>query len=283
MMNNNNDNNKNNYVTPEQVDLSKVTVDQTNKGSLNRERDNIISATIQANDAINEGEAKVVNNAIKIKKRNPILTLLVGLIAIILAGAGAYFGYKLMDDYLKFQDNKTTTTTTTTQVINHVSIYTNNRNKVRKYQNDDTILILTPKISGLLNTYIYLKKNNDGIISQEIGSYNISDEVIDLIGNNGEHHVFVISNKGLVTDGVILNMYDSEMKYFTYSNESTAELLILNATLNSEIAYYVSTSGINGLFKFTETADAISLENGTIFTKNDMNINKNGITLTLNN
>lgn len=276
-------NKQNNYVTPEQVDLSKVEVDQTNKGALNRERDNIISATIQANNAINERDAKVVNNAIKVKKRNPIVTFLIGLIAVALAGGGAYLGYKLMDDYLKSEENKTTTTTTTTQAINHVAVYTNNRNKVRKYQNDDTILILTPKISGLLDTYIYLKKNNDGIISQELGSYNISDEVIELIGNNGEHHVYVISNKGLVTDGVILSMYDSEMKYYTYTNETTAELLVLNATLNSEVAYYVSTNGVNGLFKFTETNDAISLENGKVFTKNGMNIEANGLTLTLNN
>lgn len=282
-MNNNNNNKQNNYVTPEQVDLSKVNVDQTNKGALNRERDNIISATIQANDAINEGEAKIVNNAIKIKKRNPILTFLVGLIAISLAGGGAYLGYKLMDDYLVAQDNKTTTTTTTIQAINHVAVYTNNRNKVRKYQNDDTILILTPKISGLVDTYIYLKKNDEGIISQEVGTYNINEETLDLIGNNGEHHVFVISNKGLVTDGVTLGMYDSEMKYYTYSNETTAELLVLNATLNSEIAYYVSTNGVNGLFKFTETNDTISLDNGSIFTKNGMSIEANGITLNLNN
>lgn len=279
---NNNDNKQNNYVTPEQVDLSKVNVPAGN-GALNRERDNIISATIQANDAINEGEAKVVNNAIKIKKHNPIITFLIALIAISLAGGGAYLGYKLMDDYLVTQENKTTTTTTTTKEVNHVSLYTNNRNKVRKYQNDDTILILTPKISGLVDTYIYLKKNADGILSQEIGTYNINEETLDLIGNNGEHHVFVISNKGLVTDGVILNMYDSEMKYYTYTNESTAELLILNATLNSEIAYYVSTNGINGLFKFTENETSISLENGSIFTKNGLNIEINGLTLSLNN
>lgn len=282
MNNNNSNNNSNNYVTPEQVDLSKVNVGENN-GALNRERDNIISATIQANDAINENQAKVVNNSIKIKKRNPIFTFLVGLIAIMLAGGGAYLGYKLMDDYLKNEENKHTTTTTTTESVNHVALYTSNRNKVRKYQNDDTILILTPKISGLVDTYIYLKKNNEGIISQETGTYNISDDKVELISNDSSVKNFNITREGLVTGDNILKMYDSEMKYYTFSNESMAELLVINATLNSEIAYYISTSGINNLFKYTENDTSISLENGVVFTKEGMNITNNGITLTLNN
>lgn len=280
---NNDENKNNNYVIPEQVDLSKVNVDQTNKGALNRERDNIISASIQANEAINEKDAKIVNNAIKVKKRNPIITFLVGLVAISLAGGGAYLGYKLMDDYLINEENKHTTTTTTTHTINHVAQYTSNRNKVRKYQNDDTILLLTPKISGLLDTYIYLKKNSSGIISQELGTYSINGDVIELIGNNGVSHTLNVTNKGLVSENVTLNMYDSEMKSYTFKSDSKAELLVLNGTLDSEIAYYVSTNGTNGLFKFTETDTAITLENGAVFTKNGMNIVSNGITLSLNN
>lgn len=282
-MNNNNDNKENNYVIPEQVDLTKVNVDQTNKGALNRERDNIISATIQANDAINEKQAKVVNNSIKVKKRNPFITFLVGLIAISLASVGAYLGFKLMDNYLKNEENKTTTTTTTTQAVNHVALYTSNRNKVRKYQNEDTILLLTPKMSGLVDTFIYLKKGTGGIISQELGTYNINEDTIDLLGNNGKKYVYNVTREGLISSEETLNMYDSEMKYYTYRNETTTELLILNATLNNEIAYYVSTSGNNGLFTFTETDNAITLDNGTVFTKNGMNIQVNGLTLNLNN
>lgn len=282
-MNNNNDNKENNYVIPEQVDLTKVNVDQTNKGALNRERDNIISATIQANDAINEKQAKVVNNSIKVKKRNPFITFLVGLIAISLASVGAYLGFKLMDNYLKNEENKTTTTTTTTQAVNHVALYTSNRNKVRKYQNEDTILLLTPKMSGLVDTFIYLKKGTGGIISQELGTYNINEDTIDLLGNNGKKYVYNVTREGLISSEETLNMYDSEMKYYTYRNETTTELLILNATLNNEIAYYVSTSGVNGLFTFMETDNAITLDNGTVFTKNGMNIQVNGLTLNLNN
>lgn len=77
-------------------------------------------------------------------------------------------------------------------------------------------------------------------------------------------------------------MYDSEMKYYTFSNETNAELLIINATLNSEVAYYISSRGINSLFKYTEDNNAISLENGEIFTKNGMDIVNNGLTLSLN-
>ena len=115
-MNDNNSQNKN-YVTPEKVDLTKVEVNQENKGALNRERDNIISASIQANEAIDEKSAAVVNNTIKVKKRNPFISLLIGLFFISIAGVLAYFGFRLLEDYIKKDDAKYTTTTTTTKTI----------------------------------------------------------------------------------------------------------------------------------------------------------------------
>ena len=50
---NNQDNRENNIVNPELVDLNKIQVDKQDN-MLNRERSNIVSASIQANNAIDE-------------------------------------------------------------------------------------------------------------------------------------------------------------------------------------------------------------------------------------
>ena len=142
-MNDNNNQNKN-YVTPEKVDLTKVEINQENKGALNRERDNIISTSIQANEAIDEKSAAVVNNTIKVKKRNPFVSLLIGLFFISIAGILAYFGFRLLEDYIKKDDAKYTTTTTTTKKVNFFENYTYDETKLRKYQNENSILILFP-------------------------------------------------------------------------------------------------------------------------------------------
>ena len=41
-----------------------------NNGFINRERENIVKATIDANNSINEEQVKTVNNKIKVKKKN---------------------------------------------------------------------------------------------------------------------------------------------------------------------------------------------------------------------
>lgn len=279
-MNNNNQNNQNNYVKPEQVDLTKVNVDQTNAGALNRERDNIISATIQANDAINEKEAKTVNNTIKIKKKNPFLIIFVGIIAIAFAGFGAYLGYKLMDDYLVREDNKTTTTTTTTKKINHVDVYAKNFNKARKFANKDTVLVLAPKLVGLADSYMLTKNSNAGIQGKEVGTYSINDEEVILTSSDGVVHKYLINENGLLSEGNVLNMYDSEMKYYTYTDGVNSEVLIINATMFNEIAYY-NGAGVNALYSYKETGESITLDESLIFTKNGKNILSNGKTYNL--
>ena len=90
-MNNNNQNNNDNIVTPTQVNLNNVQVDPNQDNFLNRERENIVSATIQANQAIDKTQAKEVNNEFKIKKNNSLVATLIigiGLIVAVVLGVG---------------------------------------------------------------------------------------------------------------------------------------------------------------------------------------------------
>ena len=97
---NNQDNRENNIVNPELVDLNKVQVNNQDN-MLNRERSNIVSASIQANNAIDEKKALDVNNEIKLKKVNPIVKILVIIFAFILAGIGIFYAMNLVNKIMK--------------------------------------------------------------------------------------------------------------------------------------------------------------------------------------
>lgn len=276
MNENNNDNQNKNYVIPDKVDLSKVTVDKSNDGSLNRERDNIISASIQANQAIDEKRAKDVNNTIKVKKKNPIISLLVGLFFICLAGILTFFCFKLIKNYIKRDDAKHTTTTTTTEKVNYFQKYAYDFGKMRKFQNDNTILILFPLLASNEYHYIYASKDVSGILKTEEGTYNIQDKQIALIKSDGTENIFYIGESNLSYGETSLSMYDQEFKYYINENEERNSLLVLNANVNASFAYYYDSSN-NTFAEFTETQNDISLSNGYIFTKTGTTLEFNGL------
>ena len=274
-MNDNNNQNKN-YVTPEKVDLTKVEINQENKGALNRERDNIISASIQANQAIDEKSAAVVNNTIKVKKRNPFVSLLIGLFFISIAGILAYFGFRLLEDYIKKDDAKYTTTTTTTKEVNFFENYTYDETKLRKYQNENSILILFPKMAFNNYRYIYTEKDESGVIKYEEGTYNIQNKTIKLVSSEATSNTFNIGESSLEYGEQQLSMYDQELKYYIKQNQEIESILIINGTVDNSFAYYYELD--NHFFsEFTESLTDITLNNGVIFNKsgNTLNYNEN--------
>ena len=71
------------------------------------------------------------------------------------------------------------------------------------------------------------------------------------------------------------------MKSYVYQNTNESAILMINGTLYNEQALFISTNSLNTTFsyyKFTEDKDTITLENGTVFTKEGMNIVKDGKT-----
>ncbi|MCH5166694.1 MAG: hypothetical protein J1F35_02255 [Erysipelotrichales bacterium] len=272
---NNNETQNNNYVTPEQVDLSKVNVVKQDT-TLNRERDNIVSASIQANSAINEESAKTVNNTIKVKKKNPVISLIIGLFFIAIAGGLSYVGYRLLDDYIKKDDARHTTTTTTTQEVNRFHEYLVNYSKLRKFQNSNTILILLPTIYPKTQKYMLFNTSEEGILYQEEGTYNIVNNVLGLTSSEDGYRTFVITEINLIADGISLDTFDQEVKYYAQTQEEIERILVINGTTNNEVAYYCDL-GVCSIHKYTEDAEAITLDNGITFAKNENNIINNDI------
>lgn len=275
-MNENNQNKpNNNYVIPTKVDLDKVNVNNQDN-ALNRERDNIISASIQANQAINEKQAKTVNNTIKLKKRNPLVSLLIGVFFIGIAGALTYGVYLLTSNYLKKEEEKYTTTTTTTARVNYFQNYITNFKTLRKFQNENTILLLLPDLAGGLKRYIMVNTSENGIISETYGTYNIVNGELSLVGQDNTYKSLTVGESSLESATFNLDMYDQEIKYYVVNNPEIEQMLIINGTLANEFACLVNNE-VFSFFKYTETYDAITLDNGQVFTKQGNSVINNEV------
>ena len=186
---NNQDNRENNIVNPELVDLNKVQVNNQDN-MLNRERSNIVSASIQANNAIDEKKALDVNNEIKLKKVNPIVKILVIIFAFILAGIGIFYAMKLVNKIMTYDDPVTTTTTQTiTTPTSKIANYTNNTNIIRDtefkaYMNKEKNKILI--INGTPKYEYAMYISNDIIVSSKFSETedNISLETGEVFTKN---------------------------------------------------------------------------------------------------
>ena len=96
---------------------------------LDRERENIQEATVQANNNVNEQKINDVNNKIKVKKKNRFLSFLIIVICLILAVSLTYYGVK----YITKKMNDVTKSTTTTELVSDpIKEYINDINKISK-------------------------------------------------------------------------------------------------------------------------------------------------------
>lgn len=280
---NNENNNSNNYVAPKSVDLNNADLREASD-ILNRERTNIVSATLQANSAINVEDAKVVNNAIKVKKKNPLINALIVIISLIVGGSLIFFVLKYSKEFIDKGEEPTTTTTTTrlnmhTKVLNYLT----DLSKVRKFETSSRILFLLPGNFDLVNNSLYyfsIDKNEASVINQTYGTYTIVDEAL-VLDNNEQ---FEITEGGISQNDIILNIYDDEYKYYYSKNEGYNSLLLINGTLKCETSLYLTSDTISTniiMSGYQEDQNVITLSNGMVFQKIDKSLVYNNNNLTL--
>lgn len=283
----NNDNEKN-IVTPEKVDLNKVQVNN-NDNMLNRERDNIVSATIQANRAIDKDKARNVNDSIKVKKMNPVVMFFSVTAVLLIAALFSVIVLQGVKKAMTFDDVSTSTTTTTKQSEKNIQIaYLNDFLKVRKYQSSTQVLLLSPKSYDMVNNkyfYMLITLGEKEPKSIEYGTYFVKGDTVKLEGHNEKTiKELSLTENGLTLNNDLLKKFDTEMKYYQYQGTSEKEILIINGTLYNEYALYITTnSSITeyNIYDFEETKEYIKLENGYTFTKDGMNVLKDNKTYNL--
>lgn len=280
---NNNSNNNNNIVIPQSVNINN-NIPQGDT-MLNRERSNIVSATIQANSAIDKKQAVEVNNELKVEKHQNYMYIVVILTVIVLCTVVGFVVYKLLNGAVKYvNDDPTTTTTTitTTTPLERFDAYLRDYTKVRKFVGDDYILILSSEACDLKNNkehYLLLHTSDEGLIEKKDGTYTIENNKVKLDNNEYEY-----DKDGIKYNNEVLKIYDSEMKYYQYKDDNISYLLIINATMSNEIAMFISSSKSKidvDIQTFKETESSITLGESVVFTKVENDITYNNYTLKL--
>jgi hypothetical protein len=278
----NNEKHENNYVAPTSVDLNKANLNEASD-ILNRERTNIVSATLQANNAIDEKSVGTVNNAIKVRKKNPIINALIVIICLLIGGFLIYVVLKYSKMYIS-SDNTTTTTTTSLTMTSKVSTYLNDLSKVRKFETSTNIIFLLPENYDLVNNnlyYLYIEKNSTEITFSKYGTYTLENDELTLVDLDAK---FVITEGGISSDNLILNVFDDEYKYYYNKTNENTNLLLINGNPNSSIALYLTSNGISTNIitsSYEETSDSINLTDVGIFTKENNNLLIDNTYLTL--
>lgn len=273
-----------NIVTPTMVDLSKVQVNNDDT-MINRERDNIVSATIQANRAIDKDKAKDVNNQIKVKKFSKTQIILIVILVAIIACISAFLVVKLVNKMVNYGvEDKTTTTTTTQSIFQKELSYFTNTSIIRKYQDINYILLLSPSNIDLKDNktfYMYLKYDNTGTLEEESGTYIIEDTKLELTSRNDVKKEFELTEVGLVSKGITLKKNNGEMKSYKYETDSIKKILIINGTVNNELGLWIKSTKDNTTYelgKIEENDTSIIFATTNIFSKSGENIINNNET-----
>ena len=211
---------------------------------LDRERENVQEATIEANNNVNEQKVNNVNNRIKVKKKNKFLSFLIILICLILAVSLTYYGVKYI-----------------TKKMNNITQST------RKLRSEKEIIYLLPAFSNY--KVISIDISNKELITNKYGTYNILSDGFEIRYGNDVYN-YVLTKKGVIND-IDFIIDDSEYKYYT----NNQDIILLNASDNYNHAYIIKEDGSVKEETFTEEIDKIVIGNDTFI--------KNGDDLLFNN
>lgn len=248
---------------------------------LNRERENIVVATIDANASIDEKKALNVNNQIQHKKTNKFVIFLAVLFAIVVIIVAGYGIVKLTNKAMTYGDEPTTSSTTTKlSEESKFLTYLNDATKIRKFQGTNYILVLCP--SGLDLTaskkdyYILLNISQNGLLNAKYGAYTLNEGVLKL-----DNQEVALGDNGISYNNETLKIFDTEMKYYLYKDNNRSYLLYINGTLKNEQYFFIDSSTITTtkIGTFRETTDSITLNDNTVFTKVNNDLTYNNYTL----
>ena len=268
-----NNNDEKGYVTPTPVDTNQP-VNQQNT-MLGRERDNIIVATTQVNNSVNQEQVNETNNRIKYKKTPLIVKFLSIIITLMLIFFISFYVVKYSKIFINNGQVQEETTTTASMLKKSLDYF--NKDTVRKYEYDGKILLFLPKAYN--NTLYYIESDKDGNITTSVGNY--TDNTIEL--NMDEELEFEVSNNGLTVDGVEYKINAGEYKYYTYKDDNNLNILVINATPNILRGLYISNNNyLEG--SYMEYGDRITITDSIehTFIKNGDMLSYEGVNMSLN-
>ena len=260
------------FVTPTPVDTSgEVNKDDS---MLGRERENIINATNQVNNSINKDMIAETNSKYKIKKTPLIVRFVAIVLTVLILFFVSFYAIKYSKKFI--EAGNVTTTTTTSSPLERAKEYWN-KDTVRKYvDKDGSVYMFIPKEYG---EFVYnISFSIDGP-SAIMGTYDDNEVSLTM----DDVYELKVSDKGLMLDDIELTISSGEFKYYTYKDESTTAMLLINASNGLlQGVYVINGSVIEG--RYMEYDDRIVLK-GTqgeyVFQKYENTVLYNDVKLTL--
>ena len=267
-----NDNEKG-YVTPTPVDTSGEVV--RTDTLLSREKDNIINATNQANNSIDEVKAVETNNKYNVKNISFIVRFISIVLSLVLVFFVAFYAIKYAKKFIEAGEVPTQTTTTSSPLERSKEYW--NKNAVRRYEdNEGTIYLFIPEEYG---KYVYvISKDADGI-SSLMGTYDDNDVSLTM----DDIYEYSISDKGIKLGDKELTIKSGEFKYYTYKDDTSTSMLLVNASTGLLQGVYINNnSSIEG--KYMEYEDRIvltTIQGEIVFQKEGNTVTYNGVKMAL--
>lgn len=240
-----------------------------------QERKEIEEEANKVNANIEEDNAEEANNQIKVKKHHPVVLMIVLVLAIALALFVAFMFTHFTKKVVEYENE--TTTTTIKKVVNKVENYLSKDNKVRKFENNAYILLLSPKGYDLINNesfYFFITKGMSNVQSVNYGTYSINNDKLILTTNNIKESLEINQN-GIMYKNSLLSIFDSEYKSYYINNNDLSELIIINGTPKFEYSMYIQSNKENttiNTYTYSENQESIILNNSIVFNKDGMNI-----------
>lgn len=260
------------YVTPTTVDTSGEV--SQNDSMLGRERDNIINATNQVNSSIDTGMVAETNNKYKVKKTPLIVKFLSIVLAILLIFFVSFYAIKYSKKFID-AGNVTTTTTTSSPLQKSQEYW--NKNTIRRYvDNDGSVYMFIPKEYGSYLYHIsYTADGSQGVFGT-YDDYEVSLTMDDV-------YEYKVSDKGLLVDNLELTISSGEFKYYSYKDDTTTAMLLVNASQGLlHGAYIYNGEVIEG--NYMEYSDHISIkgiQGEYIFQKDGNDVLYNNVKMSL--
>lgn len=260
------------YVTPTPVDTNGAV--EPTDSMLGRERDNIINATNQVNNSVNKDMIAETNSKYKIKKTPFIVRFIAVVLTVLLIFFVSFYAIKYSKKFI--EAGNVTTTTTTSSLLDRSKEYWS-KNTVRRYvDNDGSIYMFVPKDYG---GFVYnISSSVDGPTTI-MGTYDDKEVALTM----DDIYEIQISDKGLKLDDKELTISSGEFKYYTFKDDTTFAMLLINASSGLLQGVYINNgSVIEG--KYMEYPDYIELKGSQgsyIFQKEDNIVSYNGVKMTL--
>ena len=211
--------------------------------------------TKEVNNSIDENKIKETNNKIKTKQM-PLLVKFISIVAtIMIIFFASFYAVKYSKKFIEGGEVKEEEKTTVSPQVKAEDYF--NKNAVRKYESDDTVVLFLPK--ELYNIVFFLKHNDKEVTDVTTAIY--EDNMVQM--SMDEYLDYSIVPGGIKIGDNEYKISSGEMKYYVKEDENASSIMVMNGQQNALYGIGL-VSGVVYQGKYMEDDNKITLTEGSI-------------------